>query len=386
MSIISPIGWIADRVDRAAHSMGSTGTNEYWHRAEAMPGVPLIRQISFADIRDALRLGIDDFAANRTDIMFLCVFYPVMGLLLARIASGSNFIPLVFPLASGFALIGPLAAIGLNEMSRRRELGDGSGWLDMFGVLRSPSIWPIVSLGLLLTAIFVIWVGVADLIYQVTLGPSYPVSATAFLHDMFYTNAGWAMIGLGVSAGFGFAVTVLAISVVSFPLLLDRKVRVAVAILTSVRAVAANPGPMSIWGLTIAACLIVGSVPLFLGLVVVLPVLGHSTWHVYRKLIAWETAPEASLPQQVVEPGVVAAADVAANHQHDQVRDALARDLETARYVADRAFRQFDASDPANRLVTGELETRWDEALVRVAEIETKIAAHDVGRPAMRSN
>src|SRR3546814_677817 len=157
--------------------------------------------------------------------------------------------------------------------------------LDAFSVVRTPSFGAILVLGLLLTAIFLLWLVAAYAIYHFTLGPESPASIGAFVQDVFTTGAGWVMIGVGVGVGFVFAVVVLTISVVSFPLLLDRNVGLATAVRTSIRAVAANPIPMAVWGLIVVGGLVLGSIPLFLGLVFVMPVLGHATWHLYRMAV-----------------------------------------------------------------------------------------------------
>lgn len=286
MAIRNPIEWGAEQLRQATLHAESSGRSIRGPQAEESARRPAVRRIGFADLKDALARGIDDFAACRTDVLFLCIVYPIAGLVLARFAFHYELLPLLFPLASGFALIGPVAAVGLYEMSRERERGLDASWADAFGMVRSPSFGAILILGLLLLAIFLLWLAAAYLIYLATLGPVPPASATAFLRDVFTTGAGWAMIGIGMGVGFLFALLVLAISVVSFPLLLDRDVGVGAAISTSVRAVTANPGPMAAWGLIVAAGLAIGSIPLFLGLIVVMPVLGHATWHLYRKVVA----------------------------------------------------------------------------------------------------
>jgi uncharacterized membrane protein len=282
--IQSPFAWIGDQLDRAFHSVGSASDEDYWHENRRV-GAVTVRRIGLADLGQVLSNGVADFAANRTDVIFLCVIYPLVGLVLGRIASGYDVVPLLFPLASGFALVGPFAAVGLNEMSRRRELGADVSWTDWFGVLRSPSIGAIIGLGLWLIAIFVLWLVVAEVIYVATLGPQPPVSISAFINDVFTTPQGWTMIALGIGVGFLFSVVVLAISVVSFPLLLDRDVKMETAIRTSIQVVMANPVPMATWGLIVAASLVVGSIPGLLGLVIVMPVLGHTTWHLYRRVV-----------------------------------------------------------------------------------------------------
>ena len=246
---------------------------------------PAIRRITPADLWDALAKGWDDFSAMPTHAIFLCLIYPIIGLGLAGLTLGYALMPLLFPLAAGFALLGPIAAVGLYELSRRREAGVPVSASDALSVFASPSIGAIVALGVLLTLIFLVWVATANAIYVANFSYAVPESVGGFLSDVLTTPAGWALILVGNGVGFLFALVVLAISVVSFPLLLDRDAGAAGALLTSVRAVLANPVPMALWGLIVAVLLALGSLPLFLGLPVVLPVLGHATWHLYRKVV-----------------------------------------------------------------------------------------------------
>lgn len=247
---------------------------------------PTIRRIGTADLLDALAKGAADFKAKPSHLVLLTLIYPLVALFLARLAFGYGVLPLLFPLAAGFALVGPVAAIGLYEISRRRERGEEVHWRDAFGVLRSPAIGAIVELALVLAAMFLLWLVVAYSLYLALLGPEPPASLGAFARELFLTRRGWALIVFGNAAGFLFALNALAISVVSFPLMLDREVGAGTAVATSVRAVLANPGPMLLWGLIVAVGLVIGSIPLFVGLCVVLPVLGHATWHLYRKVVA----------------------------------------------------------------------------------------------------
>jgi uncharacterized membrane protein len=245
----------------------------------------VIRHITPSDLWSALAHGIDDFVAMPSHAVFLCVVYPLLGIFLIGLTLGNEWLPLAFPIAAGFALVGPLAAIGLYELSRRREAGLDSSSSHAFDVLHSPSFGAIVALGLLLMAIFLIWLAVAEAVYIANFGYHGPDSVGQFVHDVFTTRAGWTMIVVGTGVGFLFAVLVLTISAISFPLLLDRDVGAAVALSTSIRVVAKNPATMALWGLIVAALLVLGSIPFFLGLTVVMPVLGHATWHLYRRAV-----------------------------------------------------------------------------------------------------
>jgi uncharacterized membrane protein len=246
---------------------------------------PVVRRIAPADLIDALAKGWDDFSAMPSHAVFLCLIYPIIGIMLAGLIFGYALLPLLYPLAAGFALVGPIAAMGLYELSRRREAGVGVSALDALDVLSSPSIGAIVALGILLMVIFLIWMATAHAIYVANFGYAPPTSIRQFLHDVLATPAGWNLILIGNGVGFLFALVVLALSVVSFPLLLDRDVGAVRAVLTSVRVIMANPMTMALWGLIVAALLLIGSLPFFLGLAVVLPVLGHATWHLYRKVV-----------------------------------------------------------------------------------------------------
>lgn len=248
--------------------------------------LPAIRRIGLADLRAALRSGLDDFLAIPTHAVFLCLIYPIASIVLAGLTLGYDVLPLLFPLTAGFALLGPFAAVHLYELSRRREAGLDVSWSQGFDVLRSSSLPAIAVVGIALMALFLAWLYSARAIYQSLFGVLAPESATRFLIDVFTTPNGWKLILIGNAVGFVFAVVAFTISVVSFPMLLDRNVGAAVAILTSMRAVAANPITMAAWGLIVAALLVIGCLPVFVGLAVVMPVLGHSTWHLYRRVVA----------------------------------------------------------------------------------------------------
>ncbi|HET7715318.1 MAG TPA: DUF2189 domain-containing protein [Bauldia sp.] len=254
--------------------------------ARTAQAAPAVRKIAAADVAAALRAGLDDFRAMPTHVVFLGLIYPVVGLILARLVFGYDVLPLLYPLAAGFALVGPFAALGLYELSRRREAGLDTAWKHAFDVVRSPSFPAILALGGLLVVIFLVWLAAANAIYTATFGYAPAASMPHFLDRVFNTPEGWRLIVVGNAVGFLFAVLVLAISVVSFPLLLDRQVSAPVAILTSVRAVLRNPLIMALWGLVVAAALFLGSIPAFFGLAVVVPILGHATWHLYRRVVA----------------------------------------------------------------------------------------------------
>ena len=290
-TIGNPLSWGANQVGAAGKHLGSVAGHLGHGDADEVE-MPRVRHLAVRDLREVLKKGVEDFAACRTDVAFLAVLYPVIGILLAWLSFDRNLLPLLFPVMSGFALVGPVAAVGLYEMSRLREQGQEPRWADAFAVAKSSSFGAILLLGVMLGAVFVVWVLTAHGIYYATLGPEEPASVGGFVSDIFTTGAGWAMLIAGCIAGGLFAALVLATSVVSFPLLLDRNVGLPVAVITSMRVAAANPVPVAVWGAVVAGGLLVGSIPFFLGLIVVMPILGHATWHLYRRTVVQAPRPE----------------------------------------------------------------------------------------------
>ena len=283
--IRNPVEWSMDQLRTAGAAVGQTTHAVRGPGLAAEAATPAVRRIEVSDLGEVLAKGWQDFAACRSDVIFLAILYPLAGLVLAWSVFNYDVIPLLFPLVSGFALLGPVAAVGLYEMSRRREQGASVGWGDAFGVVATPQFGAILVLGLILLGIFLLWLITANTIYRATMGQEGIISLSAFYRDVFATAAGRDLMFVGIGVGFLFALLVLAISVVSFPMLLDRKVSLWAAIETSLKVCTTNPVPMAVWGLIVAGGLVLGSLPLLLGLVVVMPVLGHATWHLYRRVV-----------------------------------------------------------------------------------------------------
>ncbi len=245
----------------------------------------VVRKLTVDDIKEALRLGFEDFKAKPSHLFVLGLVYPFGAALAAGVALGQDVLPLVFPIAAGLALMGPFAAIILYEISRRREQGREFSWGDIGQVFERASNWNITILMIALTAAFGVWLVLAQTIFNATLGYAGYVEPVEFVQRVLTTPEGWTLIVIGNGVGFLIAAVVLATNVVSFPMLLDRNVGAPAAVATSLRVTAKNPVIVALWGLTIVVLMVVGALFFLVGLGVVVPVLGHATWHLYRKAV-----------------------------------------------------------------------------------------------------
>lgn len=267
--------------------MQSAETIKKFIAAEAdVAPTPTVRKIGVGDLMDALRKGLEDFLAKPSHYVFLALIYPIVGLIAATAVSGGSLLPLLYPMAAGFTLVGPVAALAFYALSHRREQGLDASWWTALSDIRPGALRSIALLGAFLLAIFALWLLVAEWLYLLTLGPADPAGPVDLLTQVFSSPEGYQLLLIGNAVGFVFAAVVLMLTVVSFPMLLDRPVSAWTAVRTSIQAVLENKVTMAIWGLIIAASLCIGSLPAFVGLAVVLPVLGHASWHLYRKVVA----------------------------------------------------------------------------------------------------
>jgi uncharacterized membrane protein len=253
--------------------------------ATTFDDTPAIRRVTVRELRSVLEKGMDDFFARPTHGVFLVVIYLLIAVFAALIGLGDNLLPLIFPLISGIALIGPLAACGLYELSRRRENGQDYAWWHVFDVFDAPSRWGIAGMGIILAAIFVAWMATALALYGMFLGDSTALTLKVLIQQVFTTTQGWQLLLVGGLVGFVYSVVVYVATVVSLPMMLHHRVSLFNAVKTSLRAVQVNWRAMTAWYFFVVVMMIVGSLPLFIGLAVVVPVLGHATWHLYRRLI-----------------------------------------------------------------------------------------------------
>lgn len=248
------------------------------------PGIT-IRKPGLGDMNEALHLGIADWRACHTEVPMLALLAPVAAIMLAAVVTAPSLMPFVFPVCAGFALLGPMATIWFAALSRVREQTGSASAEEAAKIFDTHRRITIQNLGLTAIGIYLLWVATAAYIYFNTLGAAGPATGLSFFSTVLTTRAGWEMTITGCIIGAVFAVIMLGIGLVSFPLALDRDISTARALATAFSAMAQNPGVIFIWGALVAGLLFLGSIPALLGLALVMPILGHSTWHMYRRLV-----------------------------------------------------------------------------------------------------
>lgn len=245
---------------------------------------PSIASVGRDDIFEAIRRGVADFRAAPSFGLFFGAVYAGAGILILLQLWVWDSPLWIVPLALAFPLIGPFVAVGLYEVSRRREAGEPLVWSDVLAVVWRTRTGQLPYLAFVVLAGFMIWVWFARLMVAIFLG-RMDFAIYSDLGTLLSTGPGLAMLLVGSAVGAAVAFVIFAVSAVSLPMLLDRDVDFVTAMVTSWTAVTQNLPAMLTWAAIIAGALFVAMVPLFLGLVVVLPILGHATWHVYRKAV-----------------------------------------------------------------------------------------------------
>ncbi len=246
---------------------------------------PVVRPIRAADIAEALGQGLRDFQAMPLIGLGFGALYAAGGIVIVLSLTAFGMVYLAYPVAAGFALIGPFVAIGLYEVSRRREAGQRATISDIWSTIRSRG--ELGWMAFVTLFVFVIWMYQVRLLIALLLGLNASFgSLHEFITAVLTTSEGLLFLAIGNAVGAALSLILFSLTVVSFPLLLDRDVDFVTAMITSVRAVVTSPLPMIGWAALIVVVLAVSAMPYFLGLVVTLPVLGHTTWHLYRRIIA----------------------------------------------------------------------------------------------------
>ncbi|GAB4394369.1 MAG: DUF2189 domain-containing protein [Kiloniellaceae bacterium] len=251
----------------------------------APPPLPKVRSIAIGDIVDALELGLRDFRGAPVFGLFFGGIYAVGGMLIVLTASALQMSYVSYPLAVGFALIGPFVAVGLYEVSRRREKGEPLHWGPILGVIFAQRRRETGWMAFVTLFVLVMWMYQVRVLLALFIGLHAPTTFDGFLQVVVGTPEGLIFLGIGHIVGAFMALVLFSLTVVSFPLLLDREIDFVTAMITSVKAVVTNPIPMVGWAFVIMVLMMISIAPFFIGLFIALPILGHTTWHLYRKLV-----------------------------------------------------------------------------------------------------
>ena len=241
------------------------------------------RGLTFADLKASLTSGLRDFLACQIYGLFFASIYVGGGLFAAYALFQWGSPTWLIPIAAGFPLIAPFIAVGLYEVSRRRELGLPMSWGAVLGALRGRGDEQILSMGIIVFVAFGFWLMVAHGIFAIFLAESGIGSESM---EIFQTNAGILMLVVGSFVGALMALGFYSITVMSLPMLVDKEVDFLTAIITSLAAIRCNKPVLIGWAIIISVLLFIAMIPAFLGMLIALPVLGHATWHLYRRAVS----------------------------------------------------------------------------------------------------
>ncbi|GAB4525304.1 MAG: DUF2189 domain-containing protein [Roseibium sp.] len=269
----------------------NTSTPEESRAAAGVRPMPKVNRITVNDVIDALAAGLSDFRRAPVYGLVIGAFFAAGGLFVILSAAALNMTYLSYPAAAGFVLIGPFAAVGLYEVSRRLKAGEDLSWSKIFGAMWAQKGRELSWMAFVVLFIQIMWMYQVRLLLALFLGFRSFASFEEFLTEVITTPEGLMFLAVGHVVGAILSLILFSLTVVSFPLLLEQDRDFITAMITSVRAVATSPVPMIGWAFVVTAVLIVSMAPAFLGLVITLPILGHTTWHLYRKCVA---EPEAS--------------------------------------------------------------------------------------------
>lgn len=245
---------------------------------------PAINPLTPTDILDALDQGIRDFRAAPKYGLFFGAFYAAAGWLLISLVYYLDHPYLAYPMATGFALFAPFAVTGLYDVSRRLEQGEELSWTAVLGSIKAVSGRELAWMAVVTVFTLIIWLDIAAFLFFAFMGFGGGTSDN-LINEILTTLRGWVFLAIGNLVGAILAAIVFSYSAVSFPMLYDRNVDFVTAMVTSVKTVLKNPWAMTVWAIIIAVHLALSLISLFAGLIVVLPILGHTTWHIYRKAV-----------------------------------------------------------------------------------------------------
>jgi len=249
---------------------------------------PILKKVTFADIGAALRAGISDFRRAPAFGLFFSALMVIGGNLISLELAVQGREYWVIPLALGFPLLAPFLAVGLYEVSRRLETGEPLEWPAILGVVVDQRHRQIPSMAMMMIMFFMFWVFLAHLVFAIFMGLQPMTNIITNWQDTLFTRNGLTMLAVGTLIGAVLAFMLFALTAVSLPMLLDREIDFITAMINSFKLVEQNLVPMLGWGLLISVAVLVAMLPYFLGLFLVLPVVAHATWHLYRRAVTYD--------------------------------------------------------------------------------------------------